>query len=258
MSNDFERYRDGISTYGGGNWGGTTTGGATQQQTYAESRRVRPYKWGGGGYSGIPAQTQYGWSATNLSQLQSAFWSNPKTQRTVMAAVSVAAGYPVKNLQHGAALLNDFGEIAASNPDGPTAWEYILNLTKGIGPDGLPVSTSGGGGGYGGGGGGTTSSVSLTNAETAKQIVNTAMSTLLGRQATDDEFKDFLKSLNEAEMNNPMTVSLQGNVAVQSGGVNAAQQAQDFVTSREDYAEYTAATSLMDAFISALDDPVSL
>lgn len=131
---------------------------------------------------------------------------------------------------------------------------------------GAPGDDSGGGGGsYGGGGGGgggttTVTTVNLTNADTAKRLINQAMGSYLGREATKEERKKFLKVLNEGERENPTIQTITADASGQSqtveGGFDAAQFSEEFSQSRPDYAEYRAATDLMDAFLGILQGPV--
>lgn len=209
-----------------------------------------------GGYSGIPV-TYQGWNAPTLGALKGSFWTDPTTQRVVMAAATAYYGYPVKNMSYGAGLIDDAVQAASSNPSGPTAWEIITGFLNGTNP----TTSSGGGGYYGGGGSGgssTTSQIQLTNPDQAKQLINTAMASLLGRRATSGEYKKFLSTLNDAERSSPIVTKVEGDTVTVTGGTSSAQIAEDFVTSRPDYAEFQAATTYMDAFISALDDPVSI
>ena len=237
----------------------STGGDAGSSNDYWKQRTFRPGSQYVGGYSGIPSYASMGyntgWAAMNGSQLRESFWSNPQTQAIVMAATSAAYGYPVKNLLMGQSMLEGFAEDSYNNPSGMSPWQKVMALYNG---EAGTAPGSGGGGGGGGGGGAPTNTVQLTDPDSAKQLINTAMASLLGRQATTDEFDTFLKTLNQAEMDNPLTVKIEGNTAIQSGGVNAAQRAQDYTQSRPDYAEFQSATTLMDAFISALDDPVDL
>ncbi len=209
-----------------------------------------------GGYSGIPASNFTGPTANTLGGLKLAFWNDPRTQATVMAAASAYYGYPVKNMSYGASLIDDAVQAASGNPNGPTAWQMITGFLNGS--NAASASSGGGGGGGGGGGSSTTSQIQLTNPDQAKQLINTAMSSLLGRRATSEEYNKFLTTLNAAERSNPIVTRVEGDTVTVTGGTSAAQVTEDYVTSRPDYAEYTAATSLMDAFVSALDDPVSI
>lgn len=245
-------------------------GGATAQQQFgaqyydppvprydAYSRTpVRP-NYTQGGYSGIPSSNLTGPTANTLGGLKTAFWNDPRTQRTVMAAASAYYGYPVKNMSYGASLIDDAAQAASANPNGPTAWQMIMGFLNGSNA----ATSSGGGGGYGGGGGGgssTTSQIQLTNPDQAKQLINSAMAGLLGRRATSEEYKKFLTTLNDAERGNPIVTTVEGDTVTVTGGTSSAQIAEDYVTSRPDYAEFQTATTFMDAFISALDDPVSI
>jgi len=250
---------------GGSSSGSTSVGNGTNTYNppvpaYEAYNRmpVRPaVQYQPGGYSGIPS-SYTGATANSLGTMQSAFMNSPSTQATVMAAASAYYGYPVKNMSYGMSLINDAVQMAGSNPSGPTAWSMITGLLNGSSPMGAGGAPGGGGGGGGGGGSSTTIQYRLTDPDSAKQLVNAAMSNLLGRRATDDEFKEFLTSLNKEEKANPIVTTSSGDTVSTTGGTSPTQITEDYVTSREDYAEYTAATSLMDAFMAALDDPVSI
>lgn len=126
----------------------------------------------------------------------------------------------------------------------------------------LTDGSSGPGGGGGGGGGGTTTvtTTNITNPQAAKRLVNQAMSSYLGREATAQEIKQFAKALNAEERQNPtvQTISVDGSGQSQlvEGGMDAAQFTQEYAESRPDYAEYRAATDLMQSFLGILQGPV--
>lgn len=137
----------------------------------------------------------------------------------------------------------------------------------------------GGGGGGGGGAGGastnvtrqTSVSTNLTNASTAKRLLNDTLTQYLGRAATRKEQAKFLAALNAAEAANPSVstgqsvtrsttdgMNSQSNVQsnqTSAGGVDAIQEAIDYAKSRKGYAEHQVATTYMDAFVSALRGP---
>ena len=212
-----------------------------------------------GGYSGIPSSPGLsGATANTQGGLVSSFYNNPYTQRTVMDAATVAYGYKPNMLQ-AAGMLNSFSEIWASNPAGPTPWGMVKGLLNGTFSPDDGSGGGGGGGGYGGGGGGgTTSQIRLTDPESAKLLINNAMAGLLGREATQEEYAAFLKTLNNDERNNPVVSTASGNTMTVTGGTNPQQIAKDYSEGREDFAEFQAATTYMDAFMAALDDPVSI
>lgn len=112
--------------------------------------------------------------------------------------------------------------------------------------------TSGYGSYGGGGGGGGGGSVSLTNYTTAKAILNQAMSAWLGRQASEAEVSNFLALLNEQEKANPVVQDFSGDIAIQSGGFDPQQFAEDFAKAQPGSGEYQAVTTYLDAFLSAL------
>jgi len=95
---------------------------------------------------------------------------------------------------------------------------------------------SGGGGGYssGGGGGGQ---VRLTDPTSARGLLLQTMQGVLGRNPSEREYKQFLATLNESEMANPQTVSVEGDNAVYSGGTDPSVLAMEFAQDAEDYKE---------------------
>jgi hypothetical protein len=113
----------------------------------------------------------------------------------------------------------------------------------------------------------TSTSVDLSNAETAKAILNKALEDALGRAASDDEVKQFHASLNAKEQANPTkTVSQVTQLASGGGsststtsggfdGTSKMQFAQDTAKSNTEYAEYQAATTYFDAMMGALASP---
>lgn len=127
-----------------------------------------------------------------------------------------------------------------------------------------------GGGGAGGGRGSTSTSrstsVSLTGADEAGSTLDQALTSLLGRTATDAEKKTFLASLNAAERANPSvstsrsTTSASGNTtsttSSTSTSVSAGARAEQFARADKGFAEYQYATTYMDAMLEALSSPV--
>lgn len=124
-------------------------------------------------------------------------------------------------------------------------------------------SYGGGYGGGGGGGGGTTTVVTtnITSPDSARRLVNQALTGYLGREATGEERRRFLEALNEAERDNPtvQTISMDGNTQSQvvEQGLDVGAFTERYAQSRPDYAEFRAATDLMDTFLGVLEGPVS-
>jgi hypothetical protein len=122
--------------------------------------------------------------------------------------------------------------------------------------------------GKGGGGGGpfrtVNRQVALTDSGTARLVVNNALTRFLGREATDIEQRAFLKALNVQEKQNPTTTITEGNTSgrnttsksTTTGGFSRDNFAEKFAQSQEGYAEYQAATTYLDAFIDALENPM--
>jgi hypothetical protein len=126
-----------------------------------------------------------------------------------------------------------------------------------LGSDGsVPSSSSGsrsyGGGGYsGGGGGGGGSSVVLTDPTSARGLLMQTMRGVLGRNPSDGEYEQFIKALNQAEMNAPRTVDMDGDIAVQSGGVDPGMVAMEYVEGLEEF-DSAAGQRTLDAFMQVL------
>lgn len=110
---------------------------------------------------------------------------------------------------------------------------------------------SGGGGGYGGGGGGGGGSVSLTNPTTARGLLMQTMQGVLGRNPSEQEYKQFIKALTQAEMGAPRTVDFEGDLAVQSGGVDPGMVAMEYVEGLEEF-DSAAGQRTLDAFMQVL------
>lgn len=142
-----------------------------------------------------------------------------------LAAERTEMGDPASPQQIAAELANSLGVAPPGGSD-----SSLL--------DSRSTNSSGGGGGYsGGGGGGGGGQVSLTNPSSAKGLLMQTMQGALGRNPTGREYSQFLKILNEAEMSNPQTVSVEGDVVVGSGGIDPGVLALEFAQDQEDFQE---------------------
>lgn len=94
----------------------------------------------------------------------------------------------------------------------------------------------------GGGGGGSRAVVNLTNPDDAQVLVDNALQNALGRAATAKERNQFLRTLNQAERQNPVVSGPGGT----SGGINRDLVAKEFARARPDAAEYLANTQYTD------------
>lgn len=99
--------------------------------------------------------------------------------------------------------------------------------------------------------------VDLTDPDTARGILKQSMSQMLGYEPDKAEFEDFLSVLHSEERDNPVLqtthVDAEGNATTtQEGGVNAQQQAQEWVEDRPDYAEWQAVATYFPAMQQAL------
>ena len=127
----------------------------------------------------------------------------------------------------------------------------------------MDLIAAGRSGGSGGGGGGgapappskvVTRQIDITNPTEARNMVESAIGGYLGRNPTDYEYKQFLKTIQETDRENP-TISTQKMVATgagggtqknkvtQEGGVDRGQVAKEYAKSRDDYAETSVETS---------------
>jgi hypothetical protein len=137
-----------------------------------------------------------------------------------------------------------------------TVYDVLDQWRKG----GLPstVSSEGSGGSYSS----INRVISLTDEGSARKLLNNALSGYLGRTATDDENRAFLKALNLQERENPSVTKTTGYSSgrnttqqqVVTGGMDKNDFADRFAKSQQGYAEYQAATTYLDAFIGALQD----
>ena len=94
-------------------------------------------------------------------------------------------------------------------------------------------------------------SVSLTDPTSARGLLLQTMQGALGRNPTDKEYNQFIKALNQAKMNAPRTVTVEGDVAVQSGGVDPGMIAMDYVEGLEEF-DSAAGQRTLDAFMQVL------
>ncbi len=129
-------------------------------------------------------------------------------------------------------------------------WTYMTRDINSYIQNGGSMSGSGSGGSGGSGGGPTSNTqVQLTNESDAAVLVDQALDTYLGRQATEGEREQFWKMLNKRQSANPVVTQNSGganNVSMTVGGMNPQQAAKEFALSRDDAAEYMANTQYTD------------
>ena len=181
----------------------------------------------------------------NAGDLREAYWGDPESRAIIQAAARVYyRDYSNYNDQWAEKFWQEDIMGAALNPGSPPPWQMLQGIfggevkaSGGDAPGGATYSSGGysGGGGYGGGGGG--GQVSLTNPTSARGLLLQTMQGVLGRNPTQNEYSQFLKILNEAEMANPQTVSFEDGMAVGSGGVDPGVLAVEFAQDQEDYTE---------------------
>lgn len=184
--------------------------------------------------------------AQTSGDLREAYWSDPGSRAIIQAAARVYyRDYPNFNDQWAEGLWQKDILGASLNPGSPPAWQALQmifsgQVTASSDPDGSSSSSSygGGGGGYSGGGsGGGGGQVSLTNPASARGLLMQTMQSVLGRDPTGNEVKTFLATLNETEMANPQTVSVEGDTVVGKGGTDPGLLAMEFAQDATDYKE---------------------
>ena len=136
-------------------------------------------------------------------------------------------------------------------------WDYYRQ-------SGGPGIGAGGAGGAGGGGPKTTTStsetVNLTDPDTARGLIESAIGSELGRRPTEKEYANFMNVLTaraEASPSVSKTTTTSGTGFSTSkgktqGGFNAQQIAKEYAGAQEGAAETAAATTGFDAFISLI------
>jgi hypothetical protein len=138
------------------------------------------------------------------------------------------------------------------------ALQRIPQLAQnGLLPDGKLAKGAGGAGGI------STSfqkSIRLTDPGSARKLVDTALGQYLGRAATSEEQRTFMKALNAQEKAAPMmtqsTTSMSGRSSstssVTTGGFDPNVFAEEYAQGQEGAGEFQAATSLLDTFIKSI------
>lgn len=184
---------------------------------------------------GLPAI----YRAKTVGDAMGLYWSDPASKQLIINAARIHyAGNPNFNEQWAEGFWGDI--VNQANHYGAAApWVTLQQVLSGqVTPAGQGPSTSSssssysGGGGYGGGGGGQ---VSLTNPTSARGLLLQTMQNVLGRNPSDDEYKTFLKALNEAEIDNPQTVDVRDGMVVGSGGTDPGVLALEFVEGLEEF-----------------------
>lgn len=113
----------------------------------------------------------------------------------------------------------------------------------------------------------TVRTVNLTDPATARAMVNSQLSNLLGRRATDEDVDEFVGTLNQFERRNPTVQKttdtykdgeLTDTKNTQSGGVSDStvnDMIEDDAMALPEYGAFQAASTYYDAFTQALGAP---
>lgn len=197
----------------------------------------------------------------NAGDLREAYWGDPESRAIIQAAARVYyRDYSNYNDQWAEKFWQEDIMGAALNPGAAPPWQMLQGIfggevkaSGGDSPGGASYSSGGysGGGGYGGGGGGGGGSVSLTNPTSARGLLMQTMQGVLGRNPSEQEYKQFIKALTQAEMGAPRTVDFEGDLAVQSGGVDPGMVAMEYVEGLEEF-DSAAGQRTLDAFMQVL------
>lgn len=136
---------------------------------------------------------------------------------------------------------------------------YVQGDTRFLEGPGGSGGGGGGGGGFGGGGGGYNGPVvqtRVTDPDTANYIVDQALETYLGRQASNAESAAFKRALAKHEIANPTVTESGPGSSVTVGGSNAQAFAEEWAQSRKGASEHSAAVGFLNTFLNALGNPV--
>lgn len=110
-----------------------------------------------------------------------------------------------------------------------------------------------------------TRAISISNPDQARGLLDDALSSQLGRRATQSELDDFQSQLNTAQRANPLVTTTsydamgQQTQSVQSGGLDEQNYTDKLARSGEhsaEYAHYQAATTYANALFNAIKSPV--
>jgi len=193
-------------------------------------------------------------SGSSIENQALAMWSNPdflsnREKKWVENEVYKQYGYVTNDKNVQAEWVRAFN-ISVLN--GVPIYTVLAAMSRN--DPGFGVGSSGGGGGAGGGGGGsaTTTSYDYTSPDVAKALLNSALTTYLGRAARPDEIDNFKSALKQAESENPIIVTSDGSTRTQTGGMDAQAFVQDYAKQQPEYGDYQAATTYMDTFMQAL------
>lgn len=240
------------------NGAGDGSSSAGQPTSVSDVRPVRVGAAPSGGYSGIPLTTNTVSVFDVRQQLSNWRVNDPKQYATIVEQMRYANYLGPKSKSMAAieeAWKNVASDAASAYADNPyskraNVFDFLYSRAVAGAKDG-PAPGSGPGSSNGGGGGSTaytgpTYRATLTNEGDAHTILNNALFAYLGRQATPKELANFKAKLNEQELGNPAVATPQGVAGVvQSGGVNAQDEARSFAVGQNDYAETQASTTLM-------------
>lgn len=197
------------------------------------------------------------YTSATIGEALASYWNDPVANaKIVEASRTYYSGYSNWDPQWSEGFWQDIVNIAASTGAHPgTILDKILSgeITP---PTDSSSSSSGGygsygGGGYGGGGGSGSQQISLTNPTAARGLLLQTMQSVLGRNPTEQEYKDFITTLNDYEQSNPQKAEVDGDSVTYSGGVDPGVIAQEFAQNAEDY-KSSQARQYFNTFMQAL------
>lgn len=193
------------------------------------------------------------YTSSTIGEALASYWNDPiANAKIVEASREYYKAYSNWNPQWSEGFWSDIVNIAASTGAHPgTILDKIMSGE--ITPPTDTSSSSGGysgGGGYGGGGSGS-QQISLTNPTAARGLLLQTMQSVLGRNPTEREYKDFITTLNDYEQSNPQKAEVDGDSVTYSGGVDPGVIAQEFAQNAEDY-KSSQARQYFNTFMQAL------
>jgi hypothetical protein len=219
-----------------------------------------------------------------MSDVNSSFWNDWQTKTTANAAFTMlpsdqqaafnGVAKALGNGRTGRGLYQDYvQQSAAYGESGTAATPYVLlhqEYGDLISAGGLDASA----GAYAGPttASRTDTSMKLSDPMTAKGLLSDSLTKYLGKEPSPEDLSQFVSALNDYERGNATvtkstatttpdkaahsTDTVQSTATV--GGTDPAQFAEDWARSQEGSAEYQAATEYMDAFLTAIKNPLDV
>jgi hypothetical protein len=267
-------------TYGGTEQEGATASG--QQQTGPSGTAT---VWNQKAWSSIFPNSSDLATIGAMSDINSSFWNDWQTKTVANAAFSMlpsrqqeqfnAVARALGNGRTGRGLYQDYVQQSSVYGEDGTAAAPIALLQLEYGDLIAAMGTDGADGGeYTGPTSASRTDVTtkLTDPMTAKGLLQESLKKYLGKEPSAEELSGFMSALNSYEKDNATVTKAASTTtpdaanhstnttqsSMTTGGTDPAQFAEDYARSQEGSAEFQAATEYMDAFLTAIKNPLDV